>query len=238
MSYYVSLMVREYSEGRICITTDRLSGYLTSHSFTSKDLWRNILEWTGQRFNSENITIGVVNSANMVPINYLDKFQPISYANIDLQYISINNLSQFDLIYFVGLPDLVSDDAATAIEEYVKNGGGVLIEVPDRGGENINVIRNIDSVYCTSSDRPIYYSSYWTTIGKGHQIYSSDAKVYFYSTILFDLVPSNWSILMTDTPSNDNSPILSKNITIIGSASSYVSIGYSNSFKNGIVSFD
>lgn len=232
MSNYVSLMTREYSEGRICIATDRLSGYLTSHGFSSENLWRNILEWTGQKFNLEKINIAVVNSAKLLPLNYIDNFKPISYEEIDLQYISINDLSKFDLIYFIGLPELVSDDTAAAIENYVKNGGGILIEVPDRGGENINIIRDIDSVYCSSADRPIYDYSYWTVIGKTHYVYYPPAIVNFYSTILFNLVPTSWSILMTDTPATANAL---KTITIVGSTAASFSVGYSNAFKNGIV---
>ena len=117
MSNYVSLMTREYSEGRICISTDRLSGYLTNHGFNSQNLWRKILEWTGQKFNLENIHIAVINSAKLLPLNYIDNFKPISYEEIDLQYVSINDLARFDLIYFIGLPALVSDETAAAIEK-------------------------------------------------------------------------------------------------------------------------
>jgi hypothetical protein len=42
---------------------------------------------------------------------------------------------------------------------------------------------------------------------------------------------------MTDTPAGSNPP-LDNNITLIGSASAAVMVGYSNVFKNGIVSFD
>lgn len=235
MSNYVSLMTKEYAEGRICITTDRLSGILTSHGFSSKDLWRKILEWTSQKFNSENINIAIINNAKLYPISYLDNFNPVSYKNITLQEISINNLSEFDILYFIGLPPLISNDATSAIEKYVKNGGGVLIEVPDRGEEYINVIRDISSVYCSSINRPIYDYSYWTTVGKSHYVFTSTAIVNFYSTILFNLVPSDWIILMTDVPSISNQL---NNIIIVGSTSASFSIGYSNTFKNGIVSFD
>ena len=235
MANYVSLMTKEYAEGRICITTDRLSGILTSHGFSSKDLWRKVLEWTGQKFNSENINIAIINNAKLYPISYLDNFSPISYKNITLQEISINNLSEFDILYFIGLPSLISNDATSAIEKYVKNGGGVLIEVPDREEEHINVIRDISSVYCSSINRPIYDYSYWTTTGKSHYTYTPNAIVNFYSTILFNLVPSDWSILMTDIPSISNKL---NDVIFIGSTSASFSIGYSNIFKNGIVSFD
>ena len=237
MANYISLMTKEYGEGKICITTDRLSGYLTSHALASKDLWRKVLEWTGQRFNTELINVAVVNSAEMLPINYLDNFAPISYKNISLQDISTDNdLSEFDLIYFIGLPPLVADDCASAIEEYVENGGGILLEVPDRGGENINILRDIDYIYCASSNRPTYDFSYWTNSGKNSYVYSQDAIVNFYTTILFNDVNSDWDILMTDTPTN--TPTVLNPVSIVGNTSAFITVGYSSVFKNGIVTLE
>jgi hypothetical protein len=235
MSNYVSLITKEYANGRMCITTDRLSGILTSHGFSSKVLWRKILEWTSQKNNLENINMAILNNYNVASNGYLDNFKPIYYKNIDLQDVCTNNISNFDLIYCIGLPSLVSNDASSAIERYIRNGGGILIEVPNIEKEYINIIRDISLIYCSSLNRPIYDYSYWTTVGKDHYVYSSKAIVNFYSTILFDLVPSDWSILMTDTPSVSSQI---SNITMTGSASASLSISYSNVFKNGIVSFD
>jgi len=237
MANYVSLMSREYGDGRICIATDRLSGYLTSHAFASKDLWRKVLEWTGQRLDKEIINVAIVNSANMLPITYLDNFAPISYSNISLQDISTNNgLYKYDLIYFIGLPISVSNDCVYAIEEYVGSGGGVLIEVPDIGGENINILMDIDSIYCSSANRPTYDFSYWTNSGQNSYVYSQTAIVNFYTTILFNDVPPEWTIWMVDTPNSSITTL--NNVSIIGNAASVITVGYSTIFKNGIVTLE
>jgi len=43
---YVALATREYSEGRICIMTDRIGGYRTGHGDNLLLFWRKLLEWT------------------------------------------------------------------------------------------------------------------------------------------------------------------------------------------------
>lgn len=232
---YVSLAVREYAEGRICITTDKLSGFLTSHSQDGRNLWRNVIEWTGQRFPSETISVGIVKTAPCPDFSYLKIFSQISYKEISLADIE-SDISIYDLIYFVGLPSSVESSTKNAIEVYVRNGGGILIEAPLNAEENINVIESIESIYCPSIQVPEYSSAFWTESGRSHYVYDSNAILGFYSTLESSEFSADWTLLMT----NINDQTGSTGIGTIyypttASSSSRFCISYSASFKNGVV---
>lgn len=233
MTTYVSLAIKEYAEGRVCIVTDRISGYLTNHGQSSPAFWRNVIEWTGRRFPSESISIGIIETFK-VPSTNLDFISPVSYKNIDLQYLANNDFGEFNLLYFIGLPSLVSDEVAEKIEEYVKVGGGVLIEVPDRGGEYINILKYIDNIYCISPERPSYDYASWTVNGRQSYVYDPHAKIGLYSSLSLASFPSSWEIIMTDAPVLQEY-IPTKEIVADGKCESLVGISYASSFTKGIV---
>lgn len=233
MSVYVSLACREYVEGRICLTSDKLSGFITNHGFCSRKLWRNVLEWTGQKFPEEIINVGVVVSTPIPTLDYLATFGMISYRVLTIEDLS-GDLSGIDILYFIGLP---VSDISDVMEEYVRYGGGILIECPDKVG-TINVLEDIETINITSIERPSYEISYWTEDGVDHPIYSNDAIVYFYSTLELNSF-SNWTILMSSVKNES----LISNVTGGGnvyvpttsSATSEFGISYENYYKNGIV---
>ena len=235
MSVYVSLACRSYIEGRICLTSDRLGGFITNHGFCSVGLWKNVLEWTAQKYPNELIRVGVVESFSVPTIDYLSAFGQVSYQLIDTEYIATNSLSEFDLLYFIGLPLAID---SSIIEQYVRNGGGVLIECPDQAG-SINILDGIETINITSIERPSYGISYWTNDGTSHPIFSSDAHVYFYSTLNLDSL-SNWTILMSSAQNNAITNSLSGSVFVptIGSSSSEIGFSYENYYKDGIVSID
>lgn len=239
MITYISLAVREYGEGRICISTDRMGGDLTSHGTNEKAMWRKVLEWTGKSFPSENINVGVIESYSVESLTYINDLVPASYEKIDLQFISqsdLTELEKFDLLYFIGLPDLVATEALENIKSYVKNGGGILVENPNRGGEYINVLSGIDNIFCSSMNRPLFSSAYWTVSGESHYIYESKAKTYFYTTLELDAFSSDWNLLMTSAEViKPKTPVPPSDNFSYSNSSSEIGIGYTCGFKNGIV---
>ena len=74
MNIYAAIIVRQYAEGRICITSDRIGGYLSTDG-GSLSLWRNLLEWTSQKTISETIRVGVINSNNIRKITSISKIR-------------------------------------------------------------------------------------------------------------------------------------------------------------------
>jgi len=238
MITYISLAVREYGEGRICISTDRMGGFWTAHGLNEKSMWRNVLEWTGKKFPTENINIAVIESYDIETLSYISNLSPTSYKKIDLQYISNGDLSKFDVLYFIGLPSLVSNDALSKIETYVREGGGILIENPNRGGENINILTSIENIYCSSSNRPIMSSAFWTETGTSHYIYSSGAKTYFYTTLELSAFSEDWDLLMSSAEviqSSFRNPESETVIETFAHASSEFGIGYVCGFSKGVV---
>jgi len=236
MSTYAAIIVRQYAEGRICITSDRIGGYL-SNDGGSISLWRNLMEWTGQRFSSETIRIGIINSSNIPYKANMEMLIPISFQEINPNTITYGDISAFDILYFIGLPSESSISLETAISNYVKNGGGVYIEVPDIVGE-IEILKSIESVSCDSINRPLFSNAYWTENGKLHYSYIEPVNVGFLTTLDVSSFSSSWIPLMT----NEISTLQEVNpeVTIITTdkTASEFGIGYTIAMKDGIVEIE
>lgn len=238
MENCVSLAVREYGNGRIGITSDRLSGFLTNHGFGSRKMWRNLLEWLGQRYTSESINVAIVKTYPVPTLDYMNAFGQISSQEIDLTNVISPGLDAFDLVYFVGLPPFVSTPVANALQIYVENGGGLLLEVPDISGSNINVLSSIENVYCTSSERPLYTQAYWTATGLTTTIYDKNADLFFFNTLLQSSFSNNWNILMTNVPVVSSTPAAGSLIPTMGWTGAEFGISYASAFVNGAVVLD
>jgi len=234
---YVALAVREYGNGRICISSDRLSGYLSPQGRPVLSFSRKLLEWVGQKLSGEIINLGVINSAQIQYSTVLQALPYIQFKDVDLQSIGIEDLEQFELLYFVGLPDIVSSEIKSKIEEYVANGGGVFVEVPDRGAENINVLDGIESIYCTAYAAPTYSGSFWTSDGAAHYMFNSSVSLGFLTTIEDSALSNNWTILISnvETTFENNPNETQPPLEIIGSVGAEFGISYFGSMINGIV---
>ena len=201
----VSLATRRYGEGRICIVTDNISGYKTYHGRNQLGFWRKLIEWTGQRFDEEMLTVGLLDNSDLNPYSVLSELHNTKVFNITLQYISVEDISKYDILYISGLPNSVSDEVLQKIELYVRLGGGIAIEFPNRGDENINIISSIDNIYCISSGKPSQDNSSWTFAGVNSYFYYQNIKIGFCSKIEKSSFNSNWDILMSDiNVSNDD----------------------------------
>jgi hypothetical protein len=201
----VALATRTYGDGRICIIADRISGYRTYHGLNSISFWRTLLEWVGQRLNKEILTVALLDNADYNPSYILSEIYQVKVFNVSLQDISTKDISKYDVLYVSGLPESVSIESKTKIQQYVASGGGLIIESPNRGNENINVLASIDSIYVLSHEKPLQINSYWTKNGMSHYIHDSDVKISFLSTIERSSFNSNWNILMSDVPVSEAS---------------------------------
>ena len=198
MSNYAALIVRQYGEGRIAVITDRVSGYKTYHGANPVTFWRQMLEWTAQRFEKEPLNIALVDNADQRALESLRELHQIRVTSLTLQDVAKRDLSPFHLLYVSGLPEEVSNDVHTRLETYVAGGGGLFIENPNRGSENINILTSMDNVYIDVTDRPLQEDAYWTSIGISHYMHYPTARVGFYSTLKPTDFGTEWSILMSD----------------------------------------
>lgn len=235
MSIYAAIIVRQYAEGRICITSDRINGYLSTEGGTSA-LWRKVMEWTGQKRSFETINVAVINSSLIPYRNKLEELVPISFQELSLHDVTYNDISSFDLLYFVGLPSESSSDLERVLESYVKNGGGIYIEVPDRDGE-IEILKNIESVVCSSINRPQFSNAYWTASGREHYIFVDPVNVGFLTTLDVAGFSTSWTPLMTNTTSSDNIQP-EEPLTTIDKIGSEFGIGYTIAMQHGIVELE
>jgi len=234
----VSMACREYGEGRIFLHTDRIGGFKTGHGDNPKEFWRKILEWTSKKHTNELIKVGLV--LNTIPdaSDKINSLKPISVKKLSISELSTKNLSDFDCIYMVGLPSRVSSTVTQKIKTFVENGGGLILEYPNRSKENINVLRDIENIYCYSAERLIFTNSYWTLDGGEHYVFYNDAEISFMSTFKQEDFSSSWTILMTNishavttTTTTASNVILDFDQTI----GSEFSIGFISAMKNGIV---
>lgn len=234
---YTSLATRQYGEGRLTIVTDRVGGYRTGHGNDISPFWRKILEWTGQRGVNETVRLGIIISDFTDYAKFLSNIKNVSFEVIDLPYVSMFDVSKFDIIYFIGLPESVGNEAHTKLNEYVVDGGGILVEVPDRGGEYINVLTSFDYIYCTAYQRPIFAKSYWTQSGRLHYSYDDTVNLVFMTTLESSAFSSAWDILTTETSTTFEEEINKINppeIKTLGSTASEFSISYLIAMQKGI----
>jgi len=225
----IAIATKEYGNGKICIISDRISGFRNGHGEQPSQFYTNLFKYIG---NNDIVSIGIVDSINLNNYTYLDKYN-VSYELIDLQDISTQFI-QYDLIYFIGLPEKVDVDCSNAIEFYVNNGGGIIIEVPNKNG-NINVLSSIENIYC-NYERPTFSKAYWTESGLNSELYDSELYIAFLTT-LDQSYFSTWNILMNDVQVEYKNSLVKQidNIEIIGSCISNFGMSYTVAYQNGIL---
>ena len=234
---YAAILVKQFGEGRICISSDRISGYLSGHGEGHIPLWRKIIEWTSQKYTDEIPNVALVENASYSAYESVKDLKYISVYRKTVEDLARDPLSFYDLIYFSGLPDSVYPEVALSLRTFVENGGGIVVEDPNRGGENINVISAIDSIYCLSTQRPTYSFANWTVSGLAHYIYDQDAKVSFMTTLDTTYIPSDWSVLMSNIPTKTSvstSATASVYETIAKTGSEF-GLSFVSSMQNGVV---
>lgn len=237
---YVALATREYGDGRICIMTDRIGGYRTGHGDNLLLFWRKILEWTSLKKSTETIKIAVIESTNTNYEKRLSQVPNTLYKSIDLQYITLFGLSEFDIIYFIGLPQSIDTNVQNIIATFVSGGNGIFIETPDRENEFINVLIPMDMIYCSSIQRPLYSKAYWTKSGTEHPIYDQNAVSYFMTTLQDTTFSTDWNLLMSDIEITFEQSTVQENLQIIeapilGSIRSEFGLSYISGMQNGII---
>ena len=79
---YASLITKEYLNGRLAITTDRLGGFRTGHGTTPISYWSKLLQWTGKALDGEALHIGVIKSEETYYKNYLKSIPEINFSEI------------------------------------------------------------------------------------------------------------------------------------------------------------
>jgi len=237
---YVAMACRSYGEGRVLIHTDRLGAIQTGHGENDTAFWRNILDWTAKKSKEELIKVGLIINTKVHAAEKLHSVKPISITNISLYDLSVIDISSFDCLYMVGLPEGVTTDIADKIASFVESGKGLIIEYPNRGGEYINVLSSIESLYCYSSERPTKSLAYWTLDGINHDVYYEGAKVAFMSTLRQADFSTYWTILMTNVVNlvTTTTTTYGDGFHVLGQVSSEFGISYISAMQNGIVTLE
>ena len=230
----VALASRLYGEGRIVVITDRIGAQWGGSGHNSDYFWRRLIEWNSKKNPGENIKSAIVLNDNTNYKSRIKNLRPIEFAQIDLQFISRGLLNRFDLLYFIGLPESISDESLNEITKFVNNGGGLLIENPNIVG-NINVLSSIDSVNVESIQRPSLSSGYWTNAGIRSYFYDEQAKIRFFSKIPGSSFNNNWRLLVNNIPNNSFEEDGDQNIATDTSIYSEFGVSNFNKFVNGIV---
>jgi len=196
---YVAFAVREYGEGRISIHTDKIGAYLTGHGINSKGFVRQLFEWSAGKKINESIKVGFVISVPGESISGLDRDIGITTQIVTIESLATKDLSGFDCLYFVGLPKTISSSISSKVEQFVVGGKGLIVESPNNSGENINVLADIEDLYCYSAKRASENNADWTVTGSEHSfLYRSDAEITFMVSLRESDFSSNWDILMSN----------------------------------------
>lgn len=237
----VAMACREYGEGRVFIHTDRIGGLRTGHGDNPKEFWRKILEWTSKKSSNELIRVGLVINTQPSASDKINSMKPVSVDKLKISDLALADLSKYDCIYIVGLLDSVSSAVTQRLESFVENGGGLAIEYPNIGGEDINVLRSIEDIYCYSSERLLTSNAYWTIDGGNHYVFYNDAEISFMSTLRQADFSEDWTILMTNIPYIVTTTTTTSPDEILDfdrNSGSEFGISFIGAMQNGIVTLD
>jgi hypothetical protein len=239
---YVSIAVREYGQGRICLHTDRLGAVFTGHGKNPKVFWRELIGWTAAKTNRELMRVGLVINTQVHVARRINSLNPVQVDNLSYADFATTDLSAYDVLYIVGLTESLSSDVSQQIADFVEAGGGLVIEYPNVAGE-INVLSAIESLECYSEERALQTLAYWTVDGSNHPIYFEDADITFMSTMREEDFSDDWTFLMTDvevsvTTTTTLLPGQESAFDLTGSSGSEFGVSYISSMQYGIVQLE
>jgi hypothetical protein len=135
----------------------------------------------------------------------------------------------------------VSSIVTQKVEVFVEDGGGLIVERPDRSREDINILRDIEDVYCFSSERLLLSGAYWTIDGGNHYLFDSEAEISFMSTLRQSDFSVDWTILMTNVPNivtTTTTTVPNESVVFDQNSASEFHISYLISMQNGVVMLD
>tara|TARA_R110000824_G_C15232856_1_gene678961 strand:- start:10620 stop:12314 length:1695 start_codon:yes stop_codon:yes gene_type:complete len=229
-----TLMIREYGEGRILISSDDISGAPSGVTYNSQSFWRSLIGWTGKRYLSERIDVGLFDFRNDNAINVVNTLGQIKVDNLELHDILFESIFGYNLLIFVGTPEDVDSDTSAILEQYVENGGGILISVPSYDGE-IAILSDIESIL-VDSIQPIPNSiGYWTVTGENSTLYNNSIALPIGFQIDVTNLSSNWSILMTDQLSQESVIFTNSDFSAKGQMGAEFGISYTSSLVDGLL---
>ena len=237
---YAAIAVREYGEGRILIHTDKIGAIQTGHHINPKSFWRGVLEWTSKRKPSELIKVGLIINTKIHASDRLNSLNPDTVKKLNWADVALQDISDFNCLYVVGLPDSISSDVTQKLEEYVRLGGSIILESPDNGGENINILRDIENVYLESDERVLETLAFWTIQGRVHYIFYDDARITFMTTLKESALSNSWTVLMSNVPTAEDTLIsISDDLFEFKSRSSFeFAVSFLSTMQNGIIELE
>lgn len=196
---YVSIIAKDFGQGTVCIVSDTFSGYRSGHGKSSVVLWRKILELTGHAQLNEPIYVALIDYRDSDYDNKLYELSPIIVDRMELDQLLARPLSQYDVIFFAGLPPEPSDEIKSKMADWVRNGGGILIECPNVSG-TIQIISDLEQIEVESIQRPFDYKAYWTNYGRLSGLYTESATVSTMISIDKEQLSSGWNVYMSNIP--------------------------------------
>lgn len=235
---YTACSVREYGEGRICLHTERINNIYSGMGSANYSFWRNILEWTGKKYSKENVSVAFIDSFGINNLSFVYSLTPINVQFVNFYNLSLDEHKDFDIWYFVDVPNEVGLDIKSVITSYVNLGGGLIIESPTILNSYINILQGIENVYVQSPSPPFFDFAFWTESGKTHYSYNPQAKISFNVSIPQDNLSNRWTTLLNNIePVVVNTEINNdtNNIVATGKGISEFGISYAAVMQKGLV---
>ncbi len=194
---YIGIATRSFGQGRITISTDRLSSWRSTNY--GDGFWRSMFEWVGQKKSIENIKIAIIDSIGVYPPDAIRAISPVSYTTTTIPVISktsLDDLLTFDVLYFIGSPQSITDDIKTKISSYVNKGGGLHIETPSISGE-IEILSGIESINVTDINPPDKNVGNWTDKSASYPARQKDIIFTILNSIEINEFGDEWDILIS-----------------------------------------
>ena len=241
MKYQVLSSI-EYYKGRAFLVCSKFS-------FDSV-LMRKIMEWASSKSSSDAISVLVVSGiGGSVNLSDLNSPRNVIFSTGGIEDLSdLDYLKNFSCIVMQSVNnDKISPVIRKTIENYVENGGGLVVSDLKIDADYVSLFETIGPVYCQSSSFLISSGAYvWTDEGRENYIYEpefSAVNIFATSTVAEVGLGSYWKQLYVyDTASSGG-----VDIEVVGSVYSSVDydipgavfMGYSPSvYKNGIFSLE
>jgi len=240
---YSVLSSIEYYKGRALLACCKFS--------FDPDFVRKSLEWVSSKSEGDHLSVLVVSGIGG-EVSLSDFNSPIDVSLFigDLRDLSdLNNLTKFSCIVFQGVSnDKISSVIRKNIENYVMQGGGIVVSEIKVDADYVSIFENIGPIYCTSSEFLLSEGAYtWTDDGKLSYFYDNEfshIQIAATSTVAEIGLGSYWrKIYIYDTSIQEEEIIIDVVGTVYSSEDYDISgimfIGYFPAvYKNGIFTIE
>jgi len=198
---YVTFASLRYKKGNYFLFCTRFNNRDVANASAPKEFIKRCLEMVSSRYSSEVLTVcSVANNVVDGTIPAVDNVRGVNVERAELADLSNPDfLSRFDCLILSGWRNTVSPFIQDNINEYVANGGGVILSDIRVSGETISLLDTVAPVYCRPEAEGIDQGIVlWTKEGKESYIY--DASFFTLDLTIINKIREsdlsiNWDLL-------------------------------------------